>query len=710
MSGKTIVISVVLSLIAAGMFLAECALFHFPFETGLDVLLLVWMTFVPGVLIIVSLRQKSSFDLAAHEVLSLGCALGFGVVPIVLWLLNLVGIGHVKTNSAIINLISVSAASYFGQKKWKEFDKILPALNNTCIFAIGALLLFAAYNLQQFHYGEDGSIITHGLFGVDIPFLAGEVHGIRDFGTLRDLHQMGQPWQYHDWTYQLLALLPRDRTLPDLALAAPLVGYVMLALSIFTLSFRLTSSKLISYLTVALWFLVSGIEGGELSCYALSPSFVFGSMIFVNILLVFDLRMKASRKKDVSRTTTLVLSGMLTLLLLELSQTKLSSYLVMLGALLLLGFMGLTFTRGKKQVVTEIVLGCLLTLALVLWQSAGTNALMPSGDFLIGAPLLGYANHVASLLHVPVSTINPVSHGLALHWQSIFIIPFFLFHFLRFALLDPKILAALIMLAVFRGRLWKESHELMWVLALMIVIGFLLPVLYSPAWYPLALSFYAPLMSVQAAMFVSIIGLGLVVQKVPMSRSVKMTMGIVTVIVLAGFVLSVRSVRSVVREESAKPYIVSAAYIHAMNYLQAHASDTDVIATRRFDLDTTGDESYYWYSGLSGRRVISEGAKYGSLLGAVTDNDAVKGTHPVPATSQLLRVRRALLDTIYSSHDTASVRAAMAASHARFIIETTQPREQLSIDPSQIATRVFGEDGIEIWRLPQFTQKLELLE
>ncbi len=708
MSGKTIVISVVLGLIAAGMFLAECALFHFPFETGLDVLYLSWMTIAPGVLVVLLLRQKFLLDLAAYEIISIGCAVSFGIAPILLGIGDKLGFGHgIQHPYVIIYLMTIPVVSFSQRIPWNEFKKLLPSFNNICIFAIGALLLFAVYNLQQFHYGADGSIITHGLFGVDIPFLAGEVHGIRDFGTLRDLHQMGQPWQYHDWTYQLLALLPRERTLPDLALAAPLVGYVMLALSIFTLSLRLTSSKLVSYIAVALWFLVSGLEGGELSSYALSPSFVFGSMIFVNILLVFDLRMKAARKKDVSRSAALVLSGILTLLLLELSHTKLSSHLVMLGALLMLGFMGLAFTRGKKQVVTEIVLGCLLSFALVLWQSAGTNALMPSGDFLIGAPLLGYANHVASLLHVPVSTINPVSHGLTLRWQSILIIPFFLFHFLRFALLDPKILAALIMLAVFRGQLWKESHEIMWVLVLMIVIGFLLPVLYSPAWYPLALSFYAPLMSVQAGMFVTVIGFGVVAKSVVMSRSVKIAMGIVAVIFFAGFVLNVRSV---VKGESAKPEFVSAAFIHAMNYLQTHANDTDVIATRRFDLDTTGDESFYWYSALSGRRVVSEGAKYGSLLGAVADSDAVKGTHSVVVAARLLHVRRALLDSIYSSRDTASVRTALAASHARFIIETMEPGEHLSIDPSQIATRVFSEDGIEIWRIPQFIHKLELLE
>ena len=128
---------------------------------------------------------------------------------------------------------------------------------------------------------------------------------------------------------------------------------------------------------------------------------------------------------------------------------------------------------------------------------------MPSNDFLIGAPLLGYANHLASMLHIPVSEINPVSHGLFFHWQTILIIPFFIFHFLRFALVDPKVLSAIVIIVVFRKLLWKESHEIVWLLLILIPLGFLFPVLYSPAWYPLALSFYAPLVSVQASLLLS---------------------------------------------------------------------------------------------------------------------------------------------------------------------------------------------------------------
>jgi hypothetical protein len=701
MLGRSALWTTILGFAAVGMFLAECVLFHFPFASGLDVLFLTWVTALIGVSLVLVIQYYSALELKPPEILSLGCAVGFGVVPVVSGLLHWVGVGKIAPQSAIMSImvfIGVTVPFNLIRKYGVGFDKQLRTFKVVWIFAIGALLLFAAYNLQQFHYAADGSIVTHGLFGVDIPFLAGEVHGIRDFGTLRDLHQMGQQWQYHDWTYQLLALLPRDRTVPDLAFAAPLVGYVMLALSIYTLSLRLTSSKLISYAAVALWFLVSGLEGGELSSYALSPSFVFGSMISLNILLVFDLRVKGKE-----RQTQWVFSAILLFLLIVLSQTKLSSFLVLCAGI---GVIGLIKFWKERNIGITLLLVSILSFVLVLWQNRAANPMMPSNDFLIGAPLLGYANHIASMLHVPVSEINPISHGFALHWQSVFIIPFFIFHFLRFALVDPKILSAIIAIVFLRKLLWYESKEIIWLLLIILPVGFLLPVLYSPAWYPLALSFYAPLMSMQAALLLVVVGF-VVFLKNKVTRSPKIGMGLVGLICLIGVAIQVHSM---IKEESVKPSIISASFVHAMNYLQTHAKDTDIIATRRFDLDTACDESYYWYSALSGRRVISEGAKYGSLLGAVADTNAEKGLHPVLVAEDLLGNRRNLLDTIYRSRDSSHISSAIAESGVTYILEdSSSPTSRMAGDSMFIAHHVFSEGGYWILKVRE-VPAIELLE
>lgn len=675
MIGKSAFWIIFLSLIVVGIFLAECALFHFPFATGIDVIWLAWLTFTPGVIIVLLLQKKFLLDLAPYEILSLGCAVGFGIVPIILGAFQAVSMGRMGPTGQILLGVIVVIFILFLILRWNTllgYNGLISAIKDWWIFAIGILLLFAAYNLQQFHYGSDGSIITHGLFGVDIPFLAGEVHGIRDFGTLRDLHQMGQPWQYHDWTYQLLALLPGDRTLPDLAFAAPLVGYTMLALSIFTLAFRLTRSKYIAYIAVGAWFLVSSLEGGELNSYTLSPSFVFGSMIFLNALIVLDLRLK-----NINRRHQLVFSSLLLYFLIELSQTKLSSFLVLCGGMGLIGLMRLLSSWKQSKIGVQLLLVSLLSLAVVLWQTARPNPLMPGSDFLVGAPLLGYANHMAAILHVPISEINPVSHGLTLHWQSLLILPFFIFHFLRFAIVDPKILSAIIVIIILRKSLLQRSREIVLLLLLMIPLGFLLPVLYSPAWYPLALSFYAPLMSVQAALLLVIVGLGMLSQQM-MTRSSKMGIGIIGLICLIGIGLQGHAIA---KADASKPSIVSSSLVQAMNYLQSHTNDTDIIATHRFDLDTASDESFYWYSALSGRRVVSEGAKYGSLLGAVADSNAEKGLHPVLRAASLLRIRRQFLDTIFSSRDSEHVNTSLEALGISYVLKDSSGHAVISKAP-----------------------------
>ncbi|HZK76756.1 MAG TPA: hypothetical protein VFD13_07605, partial [Candidatus Kapabacteria bacterium] len=370
MPGKSVTALIALVLAAAGMFFAECAVFHFPFGTGVDVLWLVGLTLLPGTLAVLILRQLFSLKLEAPEILSLGSAVGFGIPPLLLGALHLFGLHHAETAYYSIRVaITVTVLVLIVLRKLRlGFDGQLQAINNLWIVTIGALLFFAVYNLHQFYYGMDGSIMTHGLFGVDLPFLAGEVHGIQDFGMLRDLHQMAQPWHYHDWTYQLLALLPRARTLPDLALAAPLVGYALLAFSIFALVLRLTRSKYVAYISVALWFLVSGLERGEISSYALSPSFVFGSMIFLNVLLAIDLRMKEPLRRNRWFFSALVLY-----FLIELSQTKLSSFLVIAGGLGLMGLIGL-MQRERRALGVEAMIIAGLAFGIVVWQTAAPNA------------------------------------------------------------------------------------------------------------------------------------------------------------------------------------------------------------------------------------------------------------------------------------------------------------------------------------------------
>ena len=680
----------VLIVVAAGALLAECAFFHFPFAVGWDVLWLTGLTLLPGTLVVLLLRYFFAIEIEAHEILSLGAAVGFGLPALLLWIFRDLGIQHPDAIYYIIRVgITVTVLVLLLLRKLRlGFKGQLRAINDLFVLTIAALIFFAIYNLVQFHYGGDGSIVTRGLFGVDLPFLAGEIHGIQVFGSLRDLHQLAQPWHYHDWTYKLLALLPPERTLPDLAFAAPLVGYVLLAFSVFAYVQRITKSSYIAYISSALWFLVSGLGSGELGSYALSPSFVFGSIIILNVLLVLDLWRTAR-----ARNAQWVFFAILFYFLIELSQTKLSSYLVLVGALGIIGVIGLISRNKNFKLSIELLIALLVSLGIVLWQNSGANPLMPSGDFLIGAPLLGYANHVARALHVPVSTINPVSHGFHLRWQSLLIIPFFIFHIARFIFTDVKLLTSVLLLLFFWRQLWNEMGGHTALFVIVILLGFFLPVLYSPAWYPLALSFYAPLMSVQGAFLLVTMAFGIFAKR-ERTRSRTTAIGIVGLLFVFGIAQEFHFIRS---QDENKPHVVSASLVDAMNYVAMHSNDSSVLATRRFDLDSSGDESYYWYSALSGRAVVSEGANYGSLLAAEAVTDSEKGLHPVPAARNILLDRRAMLDTIFLSHDSSQVSSAVARSGTNILLEDRS--EPLGSRPAIRGTILFANKEDTIWKL-----------
>jgi hypothetical protein len=687
--GRLWVISLLLPALAIGIFLLECATFHYPVSTGIDVLWLAGLTILPGTLIVLIIAQYFRLSVTADEILMLGSVVGFGIPSFVLMVIHAVGVPHGTTVFYVIrfSFTALGLGLILTRKITLGIAAQIRALNHLWVVLICVLLWLACYNLPNFHFTPNGSIVTHGLFGVDIPFLAGEVHGIQDYGTLRDLHQMAQPWHYHDATYQLLALLSKDLTIADLSFAAPLVGYTLLAYAIFVLLFHFTARKALAIAGASAWFLISSFTGTEQGSYALSPSFVFGSLIFGSALFVLD-----KWSKEISSRQRITWSLLLFYFLIELSQTKLSTFLAIEAAMVLLGLM---LARRHKVAAFTVFGITLVSFAIVVMQMSGKNPLMPGEDFLIGTPLLGYANHIAAALHIPVSSVNPVSHGLHFHLQSLLIVPYFIFHFARFAASDPRILTCMLLVLFFRKELFGQhlvSREVLYVLLLLIPLGFFLPVLYSPAWYPLALSFYAPLVSIQSAILLTIIGVGAIISH-PITRTSRIILGLASILFLFGFI---QNTHSILDEDFSHSDTVDASLVSAMNVL-AQQDDTALVASRRFDFDRPWDESYYWYSALSGHPVISEGAKYGSLLAAVADTDREKGLHPVAEAERTLAGRRAMLDTIYLSHDSTSVLRAIQSIGAAFAIEDRSSIFQ--VNAHSFGDSIFSSGEYTIWKV-----------
>lgn len=624
----------------------------------------------------------SSFTTSESIVLATG--LGFVGAALVHWFAMSMGWLNPASLLIVVGLaiamLAVTRSFGWAAIRLAKLVRLLPLM----------LLVVFAFNLQGFHYGADGSIIARGLFGEDLPFLAGEIDGLRYLPHLADLHQYAQGWSYHDATYRVLAMSDGTDTLDLLAWAFPLVGFAVLAFGAYAVVDRLTRNRFAAFGVVVLWFLSSAFWSSELTSYALSPSFIVGSVLLLALLLVVH-------EYIAHRQMRIAALGLL--LLIALSRFKLSTFLVAGPALGIVALMLL-----KRDAKLALVLGGAGVIALIQLFLLGTptSALMPSGDFLVGAPLLGYANHLSAILHIPLRQINPVTHsGIGL--RSLLVIPYSVFHIARLVVLDPRVLAAVVLgVLVIRRKftLPAASRSIAMLLLLEIPIGFLLPILYSPSWYPLALSFYAPLVSSQAAVLLVAFGIDRAMRGEFRNRWVTLALALVCCV---SIIFGIRSASKAIAE---RPFVVSHDLRSVLTALKMKdPGDHSILATRRFDLDptdTSNDESFYWYAALGGHPVISEGAKYGSLLAAVADRDSAKGLHPVHAASELLARRRSDLRTIYYSGDTGVVFGELRRARVGYVLERLglgTPDEQVHVDLSKIGTIAHRSGNARLWRI-----------
>jgi len=674
------------------LFLLDCYAFHYPAAVGIDILSLTLLIAVPGTLAIRGLNARCSLGWSELIVLTIGSAVGFGILSISIVLAHQLDLAHTNLIVCLLlGIITVSGVA-IGWKIPKHGESWLQTLRIISIVALGILLWFTFYNLHQFHFGPDGSIHTRQVFGVDLPFLAGEVHGLRNFGVLRDLHQAGQPWYYHDATYQVLSFLPRVRTLEAVAFTAPFVGYLFLALSIYAFFRQITKSSLWATFGVLGFFLIGHFTGTEKGIYDLSPSLLFGTFLLVTTLIALDSWKLASKRG------AWVIGLILLSLVLELEQTKLSSFLVLAGALIILALLRIRqMPRHAAMVLGIVAVGMVLMLRLT------TEGLyMPAADALIGFPLIGYAKALSSFLRIPLAAILPIFSISHVGWDWLKIIPYVPLHLARAFLSDPRSLAIIVMLVLcgtaLRQRLTSVSvHDSWIVLALLIPIGWMLPVLYTPAWYPVALTFYTPLVSMEASLFAALLGVWLI-SSLPDSRRRRWAAAIVAILFAIGVV---QNARFYLGDRQTVVNIVPASLVRGLQFLEENTPDTTLVATRRYDsrMSDIAKESYYWYAAISGHPVVSEGAASGSLLGGVAETDTLLGLHPVPAAKALLLDRRALLDTIYFSQDPRRIEESLRIAQVRFILEDKTIGQHLMIDPSKLCDLIFEDEGCKIWKV-----------
>jgi hypothetical protein len=657
-----------------------------PIVILLDVTLLVICSVLPGVAIVRSLSKQS---LPRIELLTLGAATGVVLVPLLFSLLALIGLHSWTAYTAAIaglTMLALQRRHPTAQREPHFYSAIWGAL-------IVILIFLEWFSFECLHFNSRGDLVTRVLFGYDLPYLSSFVASLRDNGKLLDLHQLNISYPYHDYCYRLLAAvgsISKSDALVLNSFSASIFFYWFSLLSLFALAQAITKDARFAAIVALSQHFLGSLIGSEQGSMALSPSSAAGNILLYSSLLVLFKGLKDKIKWSSFET------ALLTILLCGLIRTKLTTYFV-LGAGL--GICSLLLIIRKQYQDTLLPALPLLVSLVVFALSSPASQFAPASDFLVGAPLLGYANHIAAILHIPVATINPVAHGLDFGFRQLLIIPYFGFHLLRFAVSDERFLLVLAAIVLFRKQIARTySHADMpafyWTLALMLPIGFLLPVLYSPAWYALALSFYGPYVSIEVARLLSLLTIrGVWIQEKSQRRTA--FLWIASALLLVGVFQNARVIRLL---DTDPPYVISKERITGLHYLRDHSKPNELVASRRFHIHDT-DESYYLYSAIAERPMVSEGATYGSLLGAVSGIDSIKGLGRVKAAEDTLKVHREVLDSVYLSTSTSSVHDAIRKYDIRYVLVDKEINQQLATDPRRYADSIFANSSLEIWKV-----------
>lgn len=660
----------------------------FGYHTPVSILVSIGLMFIAYVLPGILLAAAIAPDSRVSALLSItgGPILGYAIFK----LLALFGIWQYAVASMLaIDVVLIGWILFRNDLRSREFLGRSFKLWATSGFF--ATLFFLLFGLPWFHFAPNGSLLSYGYFGIDLPFLAGEAASIKHFGALRDLHQSGTVWYYHDLVYTLIAMVSRfsrSDIFVDLAFAFPIVGLSVLIAATRNSIELLTRSRSAAIFVTLLILLSSCLLASDQLPLLLSPSHLIGLALFISLLPALQ-NLLCGEKLGTSSIAVLVL-------LIGLAVTKLTSFaaaeiLIMLSAIIA------TANRQSRRGLTLFSIGVAGGLFLIL--TSHTNALQPTDDFIVGAPLMGYANHLAALLHTSVAAISPVAGPAQVGLKQLLILPYFLFHLLRFLLTDPRSLAVLLgVLFIRKQRLFIVSClEPRFLLALLITIpaAYALPILYSPRWYPLALSFYGPLMG--NVLLAVLCGLLLTLLGKQWNRAGQVLCALLILISVVAGIWHMTP--------KGKPYqVLSGHRYEILRMIALRSNPSDRILTFRTDYDTRdtlSDESYYLYSALTERSVVSAGASYGSLLGAVATVDSLKGLHQVEAARRALSAARAVTDTMLYSEQVSTILETAHQNSLRYILwdDRTDPSPFVPFQVYSSVTRT--SDHLHLYTINQ---------
>lgn len=636
-----------------------------------EVALLLWFSTLPGMLVL----SRVKIQLSGLQRFVLGTALGFGITPLCFIVLRVFDAwDHSALVVSAINVVALGWLSLRGGihrnamrpgKRFPQGEHSVPLegsgagnLKLATLCTIGVLITLF-YNFAGIHYAADGSLQMRGLFAIDVPFLIGIMPSFDLGGHLADMHQGGITYAYHDFTYILIAVVKQVAGVEYFSLIAyafPVFGLSVVLIALFAFFRSFVNSKTAFVLTL-LTALLSSRWGDHLLTGALSPSYLAGIVLMIGLLIL--------TKELIGGTSTrrpIGLISLILILLVILIKTKLPIYLLIGGSL---GILTLIYLKRDRRIALGLLAPCVISLPFLLLFSE-PNPYQPAGEFVIGAPLMGYGNQLASILGTQPADVDPIVTLGALETEDLLIVPFTIIHLLRMIVLDPRLLLFLVSVLFLRRGIAEREVWLLWLSSAAILLGILLPILYSPAWYPLAISFYTPELAGTVAGLVAMI-------LVARSRRTEMRTVAKVAVALCLVYGAVAFVHHVHAQYVSTSYSLSAEAVRSLKWIKDNTPADAVIASNRYDLDlrdSTNDESFYLYGALSQRKIVSSGAKYGSLLAAVADVDTVKGLRPVEAASHALIQRRMDVFTMYRSLNAGLVKSTLDKHSVDYVLAT----------------------------------------
>jgi hypothetical protein len=547
----------------------------------------------------------------------------------------LLGIMLKFTGSSLIvgAILPLASAGIFVKSKRKS-----PPDSATPYAHIGAICFTVLAFLGLFLYGQafDQGASYHFSYNptVDLTYFQTVLTSISNFGEFKDLAHLGYHFNYPDLGYQVLSFVHRAsgaEAFDIIFFFAPFKDFLLLSLGIYALLVARVNGWIAVIASVS-FYIFSSRSLLDLNVPITNPAYREGLCILLLTLWAYD-RNELTRKWIV-----------ITLAFIGLVLVKPAIFLVAAPALFLAELVAAVRSKRFNDLgYLAIILASCWAVFFILFA--------PGKSGLSGGH---YSVVFGEGLRNTIEALGKIS-GSILDWKEIVIRPLStitlgsillgLLLFLPFLLQQMQHAGRLVALAVSYG---TKKHLGRLELQLIAVVVICFAVL---AFVGMEYSSFVHVYLLPLALTASTILLALSFERLRSSRfgiawMVILILGLLYDVGFAGY--------GYYTERTQKASVsVPSALIEEFRKVRDITCTSSIIATYQTGLFQPGDERSYLAAAFTERKLLGEGAIYGSLIMGYQENLKAQTSSPV---SDTLRDRRSSRDSIFYSTDTVSAR------------------------------------------------------